>query len=99
MLLHIQYDTMYYTLGIKAPVYVELSQISEEYRQRCGGEGETMNQEQFTKLLTSLGYPLERCPQCFRWVHTLSHRHSHTACFIPHSWKFGQHSFILTEIT
>ena len=49
-------------------MYTELEQISREYRQRCGGEGETMNEEQFTKLLTSLGYPPERCSLCFRYT-------------------------------
>ena len=52
-----------YILSLLLP---ELAQIAEEFQLRCGSTSARMSGEVFSTLMTQLGYPTQRCMQCFK---------------------------------
>lgn len=46
--------------------FVELKQIKEEFVNICGSPSAVINVEEFTRLITKLGMPEDRCKDCFR---------------------------------
>ena len=48
--------------------FPELQQIEEEYVRLCGSPTALMNVEQFSALLSKLGFIPELCKQCFKYV-------------------------------
>ena len=51
--------------------YIELQQIEDKYVGLCGSVSSLMNEDQFSTLITQLGFNPDLCHQCFKYVYAV----------------------------